>query len=1509
MTSSMDTDEEWAEAERQWDALEREDELGGGGGGRLAADTTAKGTKTANVRKRKTKNGGGCASERRLKRYTAQGKQANGGAGCSGGSSSKAKTAAVPIDVGLTGARAGDTLQGCGTDTVNVVLRIDSGEVTAPAVLRRSVEGAVGREAVVASFAKAMGMSRAAAEMRYADCPTSEVPNHCPLGQSCSHRVGSGDCGCEPAARFTILNQGIWQTFADEHGRGEQLQAMVAERRSVCYRDVLQLMSTPGKPGGKLLILRPKLFRLIVGPTALAHDDPRLSSSTGATAVLDGTKFLAVKQLPQPLRRQHDGDAEEEEAGKGEKEGEERKSEVFEMDGFFVRVPVQPRGCEAWAVRRDEVCSLVAEALQGLVPAEALSAATLERCMGALTALSVGGLKSLLQKTIRYHARTVDMSLAMGTTTEEEAGEVGGAALAAQAHTKATPASAEASVPASVVAALSAALLFAETGVFSPELQLFTRGCTAALKRLAIILVEDAWVPGSEQAVLGLLCLALATQRMGEYLPPRRVVLAALRLAARAADAETLIAWRADTVARHPSSVAVNRPDALALEQAAKVLWVLRSFECDMKMLSKVAKIATGRGALRLSRAVAEERAHAMPLCHAIDQHTYRGVAHLGRSGCTLGASFADRFRTIFERTTGYNPRVTACPRGGLETQPCVMETRFAQKCVAAFALKVAARHPLAPIQVLEGRAPLELSLRLDAGALAAAVGPIRVKVSGGGGGRQRELLVMLGVRCPEDEVVMLRPARQTRDLWGSVTDAERAQAIAALRSMTLSARSPVLDRGLHEVAFRDGSWQLDGVPWADVVAAGRQLQVPLVVGPTWAATLQSGSSSSASSVLSSNEAVEEALSAWSGGGVVPKAAELITALVRGCSHAVVLRAVSFLRQQYTQVVMPTPALDGGIGADQLAAYSGDWDVYRLLVLVSRLAPGAIRPSMPPKFTVVDAHLLRVLERWLLGGMRAQSRADIATATATSEWGVHSLWQRMAKAEGRLMEHQRAAVASMHRRDRDADTGHFLIMDTGVGKTVTALCYLYRWLVQHGSTTRYIFWVTPAGTVDNLVQQLCATWAAPVWSVPRVSTSKQQRHRLVLKPYHVNVLQADHLRVAIDAGLTERAPESVICFDEVDELYAATLRTSAARRLAQLCQKFVCQTATPMRKNESQLRAWLADTCSFPVDAKNLLVAASGMVSIQLELGIVSREVLQLVPMIDTVRSRCLELSRQRSWLPMAQFVQAHTDAAMVDQAVMRAVKDRVRYKDGGVLLVADTLDHAEKLIAMCNARGEGIRAGGFDTLELPNAADFGVVVVNKTKDRGYNSACRLGCMVTGAYAGNGASRHQIRGRLRRLGQQRKTVTFCTICMENSLLHLLHLRHEDVDLMNMSLQQLGDSFSADVLRALHKQSTAVDAAAADESTKSYCGDNTHDQSVTSSATAVNGQRQRRMKGLLNHRTNAQGVEEYKVRWVDADEPDSWLPASQVSEAQVKTFHRKRAERDRKRKRASGDDAT
>jgi len=324
--------------------------------------------------------------------------------------------------------------------------------------------------------------------------------------------------------------------------------------------------------------------------------------------------------------------------------------------------------------------------------------------------------------------------------------------------------------------------------------------------------------------------------------------------------------------------------------------------------------------------------------------------------------------------------------------------------------------------------------------------------------------------------------------------------------------------------------------------------------------------------------------------------------------------------------------------------------------------------------------------------------------------------------------------------------------------------------------------------------------------VPRISTAKKANvgevPNLQLKDYAVNVIHADHLRTAIDKGLADKSPSSFIVFDEVDEMYSPTLRTSAARRMCQLCPKFVAQTATPMRKNESQLLTWLADTCAFPVNSNNFLVAASGMVSVQLELGIVAREEELLVPMTDAVRTLCrrhLQLRSSTRWLEMAREIQALTDETMVERAVSLSKTDRAQYPDGGVLLVADTLQHAAKLIEACGAH---VRTGDFASLEAPNAKDYAIVVVTKDKDRGYNSAARLGVLVTGAYAGNGASRHQIRGRLRRLGQRRKEVLFLTVCIENSLLHLLHSRHSAVDTMNITLEQLGERFSAEVLHGL-----------------------------------------------------------------------------------------------------------
>lgn len=601
-----------------------------------------------------------------------------------------------------------------------------------------------------------------------------------------------------------------------------------------------------------------------------------------------------------------------------------------------------------------------------------------------------------------------------------------------------------------------------------------------------------------------------------------------------------------------------------------------------MVMFETVAEMGD-RFSLAVCSAPPADRPDTMPLCHLVDMHTYRGVGHLGPS--LGGKTFAARFKLIFDRVTGSNPRLKRCESPSFEADKLVEQTRFAQRLILRFALKVPATPLSAPPG---GAAAAVLTLRIDSGVLAAAVGPIAVKVKAADG-KTRELLVMLGVRCAEDEVVMLKPARQTRDLFGSLTDAEREQAVAAARSKPHPARSPMLEPDVkHEATFADGCWRLNGRKWEEVVAAGRTLTVPAVERPGWVALEGAGRLGAA---LASDDAVEEALrSSAAEGGAVPGAQELVEGLVAGCSDSVGLRAVSMLRQQvvfacscpaaattsphplplidravnacscllespaahrtmrcmqYAKVALPTPALSGGIGSDQLAACSGDWDVYRLLCLVSRLAPGALRPATPPNFTVPDASLLRVVERWMLNALRRgpmlrQRSGGLAAELAvqeSNEWVGHKYWTGMAAAATRLMEHQRAAVAAMIQRDTEADTGHFLIMDTGVGKTVTSLCYLYRWLCSPaGCGCRRIIWVTPKGTVENLVKQLKGKWKAPVWNVPRVSTGKKAVAGLQLRDYHVNVIHADHLRTAIDAGLAVLGPSSAICFDEVDEM-------------------------------------------------------------------------------------------------------------------------------------------------------------------------------------------------------------------------------------------------------------------------------------------------------------------------------------------------------------------------------------
>lgn len=85
-----------------------------------------------------------------------------------------------------------------------------------------------------------------------------------------------------------------------------------------------------------------------------------------------------------------------------------------------------------------------------------------------LSPLTLGGLKTSQQKTVRFGAARVGLPP-----------RADGSILSA---------------PSQVFACMACALMFSNAGTFSPELQLFTRGVTSALKRTMVIVLEDAWV-------------------------------------------------------------------------------------------------------------------------------------------------------------------------------------------------------------------------------------------------------------------------------------------------------------------------------------------------------------------------------------------------------------------------------------------------------------------------------------------------------------------------------------------------------------------------------------------------------------------------------------------------------------------------------------------------------------------------------------------------------------------------------------------------------------------------------------------------------------------------------------------------------------------------------------------------------------------------------------------------------------------------------------------------------
>ena len=518
----------------------------------------------------------------------------------------------------------------------------------------------------------------------------------------------------------------------------------------------------------------------------------------------------------------------------------------------------------------------------------------------------------------------------------------------------------------------------------------------------------------------------------------------------------------------------------------------------------------------------------------------------------------------------------------------------------------------------------------------------------------------------------------------------------------------------------------------------------------------------------------------------------------------VLSRFLSMIAAQYTTFSVPVPGLQGGANEKELKPERGDWIVYRALLRLAALAPGAMQSSSPKKlaFVVNDARALKHVESELRSIVRER---DAATAQPTTHWqtGWHKL---LHNAEGGRtpFQFQKDLVQQMVDRDGSPNRtqGQFLSLEVGLGKTVTGMLYALQHLAStpnHGM--QRIVWITKRAIVDTTVGELQRWGQGPIAAVKSGAedwTIYAQNNRLIVLA--IETLSGAGSSETIATELIGMAPHTLFIVDEVHQYYNLSDRASRLLQAVSASPKFLVMTATPAASTRQMLaREWLRRCVNFPVASPDdVLVAGATFISGRYDLGIEAVEEEVFVRLSeDEYDAHKAALAVPGGWGQAARIVRDAIERKLAEVAVAEARADRAANPGGGALVVVDSASSAASVMNKLKWHaGPDFQVQlRHNALNSPQPTDptVGIIVVTKDDVTGYNLQ-RLGVIVTGVYAGNAAHRHQLRGRIRRLGQKRKEVKYVTVIGRNTILDLLHERHKSTDAQGATLEAMAALF-------------------------------------------------------------------------------------------------------------------
>lgn len=871
-------------------------------------------------------------------------------------------------------------------------------------------------------------------------------------------------------------------------------------------------------------------------------------------------------------------------------------------------------------------------------------------------------------------------------------------------------------------------------GAFVPDIQRYVTGKESAFKRVGVCVIEDSC--GSLEDVSSCFAAALLAQRVPMWKPDEQTIVNCQ---------DTIVkAWKTAKYWDYSIKKASKKPFVLKNgqslgERQSCLLDELKSFETDLLLSRNI-----GEGAKIVNGFV--ERPTTMPIEHCVDQHWAPNVILF------LPQDFIDSF-PIKNNSTPFQPVISWMWSFGSfnprKTKISIMKDLSNIKLLRKAQKLSLISYKLSPKKRRNTSKKIRIPFEIHGGWISSLVGTIELKTSPPRVATLNplDLNEIIIVRKPSRSSANLPPLSQRQIDLGRLEVRE----ILAHGYPLKAATAPVEDLVKAKLYLVENEFVIkkagkSDLKWKDLngkMKIDYPLHTPIPV-------------------------VFENAFEYTGTGLSSSFDTDLSDLLSNTSKASLQRALSFLSGFSPIIEMNRISRDGG--GTILSVTKDDPGCYHFLSGLCVIFPGALQPIQGPpgRFSVKSGPLL-----WWV---RSKIEKSIRTRRVVSKG-----WDLVNDKRGRILKpYQKTALGELQVRKERGYHGSFIWMTVGGGKTLVVMSYL-KWLMEKQELPDYVVYTVPKSALETIIAEVNmfgfktnllvptkGKFVAPkgLTNVERGCTSR---------PFHINLITSDsHMRLC-ESGLVNIAGSSLIIFDEVHKNMNDTKRTSVAIDLARLSKNFIAMTGTPVIDSHAyKLVAWLKMIVPFEVNVRNYLVAGNAMVTKLIDTGIPTEHISHNVTMAAS------PLAKYRKLVPLGlggtnQNPQSHQLREALDicyeecsRKMIEACVDLIK-KSHKILLVVRDNHHqtvmktrlSQKISPkriFCLTGKEGIH---LDASVVGTSKDYLVVIVPIRRAEGY-TVTSLDTMISSVYPSNLATRTQMEGRINRVGQKAKKLTYHT---------------------------------------------------------------------------------------------------------------------------------------------------